>query len=281
MMSGFMEPTCIDPYMQENGSLVRTPVGQPPRPSAFLAWANRGIRADGYRHEAPQGQRLRAGPTRPSATRILSLELAPGKDLDEQELIASLGVSRTRRSAKRLIQLAAEGLVELLPNRGARIAKIDLPGVREFFEALDANQRMVTRWAALRHTKDDLRRIDEGDGGAFDAAVASGHVGEMMSTNLAFHEAIAAACGNALSRTQLQPAAGLRSAAFPHLACVRGAHCGQARHPQGRHRPRTHLDMLSATSWPATQTPRKSHGPPAHGAFPGARPGLPAGEPGR
>ena len=70
--------------------------------------------------------------------RILSLELAPGAGLDEQELIASLGVSRTPiREA--LIQLSAEGLVEMLPNRGARVAKIDLPGVREFFEALDAH----------------------------------------------------------------------------------------------------------------------------------------------
>lgn len=128
--------------------------------------------------------------------RILSLELAPGAGLDEQELIASLGVSRTPiREA--LIQLSAEGLVEMLPNRGARVAKIDLPGVREFFEALDAHQRMVTRWAALRHTKEDLRRIDE-ERRRFDAAVASGQVGEMMSTNLAFHEAIGAACGNAL-----------------------------------------------------------------------------------
>jgi len=128
--------------------------------------------------------------------RILSLELAPGKDFDEQGLISSLGLSRTPiREA--LIQLAAEGLVELLPNRGAKVAKIDLLGVREFFEALDANQRMVTRWAALRHTKDDLRRIDE-ERRNFDAAVASGNVGEMMSTNLAFHESIAAACGNSL-----------------------------------------------------------------------------------
>lgn len=128
--------------------------------------------------------------------RILSLELAPGIDFDEQELIASLGLSRTPiREA--LIQLSAEGLVELLPNRGAKITKIDLAGVREFFEALDANQRMVTRWAALRHTKEDLRRIDE-ERRNFDAAVASGDISQMMATNLAFHEAIGAACGNAL-----------------------------------------------------------------------------------
>ena len=57
--------------------------------------------------------------------KILSLDFAPGQALDEQELLASLGLSRTPiREA--LIQLAAEGLVEMLPNRGAKVARIDL-----------------------------------------------------------------------------------------------------------------------------------------------------------
>lgn len=174
-------------------------------------------------------------------SRILSLELAPGKDFDEQVLITSLGLSRTPiREA--LIQLAAEGLVELLPNRGAKVAKIDLPGVREFFEALDANQRMVTRWAALRHTKDDLRRIDE-ERRNFEAAVAGGNVSDMMSTNLAFHEAIADACGNSLiarSYSQLL-AFGLR---LSHISLAYGENgaCQPDNHKEDI--AKDHLDML-------------------------------------
>ena len=136
--------------------------------------------------------------------KILSLDFAPGQALDEQELLASLGLSRTPiREA--LIQLAAEGLVEMLPNRGAKVARIDLDGVREFFEALDANQRMVTRWAALRHTEAAMRAIDH-ERRRFEQAVANADLPGMMDTNLAFHEAIAAACGNqhvAKSYTQL------------------------------------------------------------------------------
>lgn len=129
-------------------------------------------------------------------SQILSLQLEPGADLDEHVLIDSLKVSRTPiREA--LIQLAAEGLVDVLPNRGARVSKVDLTGVREFFEALDAAQRMTTRWAALRRTQEHIGAIDR-ERRSFEKAVASGDLTGMMDINLAFHEAIGTACGNSL-----------------------------------------------------------------------------------
>lgn len=55
--------------------------------------------------------------------RIISGELAPGIRLHQEALSAELGVSRTPlREA--LGRLAADGLVELLPNRGARVADV-------------------------------------------------------------------------------------------------------------------------------------------------------------
>src|SRR5688572_6773470 len=79
--------------------------------------------------------------------RILSLSLAPGADLEESVLVATLGMSRTPvREA--IIRLASDGLVTLTPNRGARVAPISLDEIRAFFEALDLCQRAVTRLAA-------------------------------------------------------------------------------------------------------------------------------------
>src|SRR5205085_12410577 len=53
---------------------------------------------------------------------IISLRLPPGADLDEASLEQRFGVSRTPvREA--LIRLASEGLIVLLPNRGARISQ--------------------------------------------------------------------------------------------------------------------------------------------------------------
>ena len=51
---------------------------------------------------------------------ILSLSIDPGEDLDEAGLVERFGMSRTPvREA--LIRLASDGLVELLPNRGAKV----------------------------------------------------------------------------------------------------------------------------------------------------------------
>jgi DNA-binding GntR family transcriptional regulator len=128
--------------------------------------------------------------------KILHLELPPGANLDEVAFARMLGISRTPvRQA--FIQLGAEGLVDLLPNRGARVTPVDLPRVREFFEAFDLIQRAVTHWAALRRSENALSLIDE-QRLAFERAAKEFDTRAMMDTNLKFHAAIGNASGNAL-----------------------------------------------------------------------------------
>jgi DNA-binding GntR family transcriptional regulator len=134
--------------------------------------------------------------------RILSLELPPGSDLDEASLVRSFGVSRTPvREA--LIRLASAGLVVLLPNRGARVAPLELSHIRSFFEALELCQRAVTRWAAARRTDADLVAIDR-HRQLFEKMAAKRDQDGMNPANRDFHLAIASACGN----THLQEAYG-------------------------------------------------------------------------
>jgi DNA-binding GntR family transcriptional regulator len=126
--------------------------------------------------------------------RILSLDLPPGSDLDEASLVRNFGVSRTPvREA--LIRLASEGLVVLLPNRGARVAPLELSRIRSFFEALDLTQRAVTRWAAARRSDADLVKIDQ-HRQAFEKMAGKHDEDGMNLANRDFHVAIAAACGN-------------------------------------------------------------------------------------
>lgn len=128
--------------------------------------------------------------------KILHLELAPGANLDEVAFARMLGISRTPvRQA--FIQLGAEGLVDLLPNRSARVTPVDLPRVREFFEAFDLIQRAATHWAALRRSAKALATIDA-HRLAFEAAARRFDTRAMMDTNLHFHAAIGEASGNAL-----------------------------------------------------------------------------------
>lgn len=87
----------------------------------------------------------------------------------------------------------AEGLVELLPSQGPRVASPDVK-VPQILEALELAQPIVTRWAAERRTGQQLAAItarckEFSDAMARDAAAIS-------ETNKLFHAAIGAACGN-------------------------------------------------------------------------------------
>ncbi len=89
---------------------------------------------------------------------IIRGELAPGSPTQETALAAALGVSRTPlREAMKL--LAAEGLVELRPNRSPRITEIEIGRVFELFEALAGIERLAAELAAQRATDRELKRL--------------------------------------------------------------------------------------------------------------------------
>jgi len=126
--------------------------------------------------------------------RIVSLQMHPGDDIDEQALVDELGISRTPlREA--MIRLAGEGLISLLPNRGARVASMDIPQLQEHLEAFELAQRAATRLAALRRSDADLKRIEELVV-AFEQAHERGDVNGMIDGNWELHLAIGNACGN-------------------------------------------------------------------------------------
>jgi DNA-binding GntR family transcriptional regulator len=127
---------------------------------------------------------------------IVSFILVPGEDLDEATLVRRLGVSRTPvREA--MVRLAAEGLVHLVPNRGARVAPMGWNDIREHLEAFDVSQRLVTRWAAVRRAPDQIAHMDT-ERLAFETAFKKDDPVSMLDANFRFHAAIGAACGNSL-----------------------------------------------------------------------------------
>jgi DNA-binding GntR family transcriptional regulator len=134
--------------------------------------------------------------------KILSLELRPGAKLDEAALVQSFGVSRTPvREA--IIRLAADGLVFILPNRGAQVAPLDLSETAQFFEAFELNQRVVNHLAALRRTDQDLERIRR-TRDAFEAAVKQSDPIGLVGSNFELHMAIAQAGRNLHIETTLR-----------------------------------------------------------------------------
>lgn len=91
---------------------------------------------------------------------ILNNTLPPGARLAEVDLADRLGVSRTPvREALR--QLAAEGLVELPPNRGARVSGWSQEELESVFELRSTIEPLLTGRATERASEADLDKLDE------------------------------------------------------------------------------------------------------------------------
>ena len=91
-------------------------------------------------------------------TMLIEGRIPPGAKLNERELCGLLGVSRTPlREAIKL--LAAEGLVDLLPNRGAVAVKLSETDILYAFEMLAGLEGMSGDLAARRITAAELAEI--------------------------------------------------------------------------------------------------------------------------
>jgi DNA-binding GntR family transcriptional regulator len=91
---------------------------------------------------------------------ILRGALPAGARLGEVELAERLGVSRTPvREA--LSRLAAEGLVELVPNRGARVASWTVDELEGVFALRSLLEPQLTALAVLHAAAADLDALDD------------------------------------------------------------------------------------------------------------------------
>jgi DNA-binding GntR family transcriptional regulator len=125
---------------------------------------------------------------------IIALEIAPGAALEEEQLCRYYKVSRTPvREA--LIRLASEDLVELQPNRGAKVASLQFVDVVDHYEAMDIFLPVTCHFAAVRRTAEDLAAITQRLKD-LRQAIAEKDSEAMIHTNYDFHVAIAAACHN-------------------------------------------------------------------------------------
>lgn len=118
----------------------------------------------------------------------------PGTRLDEQELAAEFGVSRTPiREA--LIQLAAVGLVEMRPRRGAIVADIGPARLCEIFEVMAELEAMCGRLAARRIGEAEQKELLKAHY-ACEAARDAQDPDEYYRRNEIFHQRIYAASHN-------------------------------------------------------------------------------------
>lgn len=91
---------------------------------------------------------------------ILNGTYQPGQQLKEVELSKSLGISRS--PVREAIQsLAREGLVDIVPHKGAFVETFDPSEIRELFETREALETMACRLAAERAKPAQLDELEK------------------------------------------------------------------------------------------------------------------------
>jgi len=155
--------------------------------------------------------------------------LLPRERLIEEELAARFGVKRhVVREA--LAGLERDGLIERVPNKGAAVKRLDPDEVRQIYSVREALETLAATQIPLPADPvvlADLHKVQQRHA----SAVADGDARAAFRANMAFHEALFAACGNRhlveLIQMMAQKVHGARSitAASPqHLALARDEH---------------------------------------------------------
>lgn len=119
---------------------------------------------------------------------ILKGELKPGERLMEIQLANRLGVSRTPiREAIRKLEL--EGLVVMIPRRGAEVARITESDLKDVLEVRGSLEKLAIELACDRMTRErlvDLKAALE----AFRTALKGTDVTVIAEQDVAFHDVI-------------------------------------------------------------------------------------------
>ncbi|MGA7325467.1 MAG: GntR family transcriptional regulator [Rhodomicrobium sp.] len=125
---------------------------------------------------------------------ISSFRFKPGDRLDETKLAEKYGTSRTPvREALR--QLAADGLIEIRPHKGAVVAKLGMRDLVEMLEVIAELEGACGRMAARACLYEDIERIGASLEACQDYA-ATEAVAAYHEANEAFHDAIYQASRN-------------------------------------------------------------------------------------
>ncbi|HLH82066.1 MAG TPA: GntR family transcriptional regulator [Trebonia sp.] len=128
---------------------------------------------------------------------ILAGDVAPGQRLVEEELAGLLKVTRASLRAA-LIDLTAEGLVERVPNRGARVRVVSLDEAIAITECRMALEALCAVKAAQKVTGEEAARLRE-LGAELKRAVADGNPLKYSELNRELHRRVGVISGQTVA----------------------------------------------------------------------------------
>ncbi len=125
---------------------------------------------------------------------ILRGELKPGERLMEIQLANKLGVSRTPiREAIRKLEL--EGLVLMIPRKGAEVADITEKSLKDVLEVRRALEELCVKLTCDRITKEEIDELTQAAEN-FKKTLKSKDITEIAEADVRFHDVIYAATKN-------------------------------------------------------------------------------------
>lgn len=125
---------------------------------------------------------------------IVEGNLADGARIPERQLCELFGVSRTPlREALKV--LASEGVVDLLPNRGARVRTLNAQDIRELFDLMAGLEALAGRLACESITEDEIAEVERLHHQMYGCYLRRDMHG-YFEANQAIHRAIVAAARN-------------------------------------------------------------------------------------
>lgn len=158
---------------------------------------------------------------------ILNGRLEAGARLRQEDLADQLGISRTPiREA--LGRLQHEGLIELLPRGGVRVAVLNLDEAVELYDLREVLDGLAARLAAGRATTAMIAKLDKALAGMA-RCIEHEDSGQWFRHHVVFHEEIVRAAGNRPLLRQL-PVVRLSIQRFHPLLLTIGNRLAQAHH---------------------------------------------------
>lgn len=127
---------------------------------------------------------------------LVTLAYKPGEYLNTAQVMERLGVGRTPVN-QALHRLSAEGLVHIIPRKGAMASPLSINDALELIEVRLVNEVLCMRLAAAGITESELAEL-QAIAEQFETAAERRDAMSVMNLDRLFHEKIAAAARNAM-----------------------------------------------------------------------------------
>lgn len=133
---------------------------------------------------------------------ILSGKYEEHEELKEMAIGEEMGVSRTPvREAFR--QLELEGLIQIIPNKGAYVTGITEKDVRDIYMIRSMLEGLCARWATEHITQDQMDEMEENVYLA-EFHAKKGHLEQLAELDNRFHDILYEACNSKILEHQLK-----------------------------------------------------------------------------